>query len=517
MMPGSVTPPSDLIGQLFMVDFTGLEPSPDVDRLIRDGVGGIVLFDKNIAEPVQIGALTNALQRIAADAGQPPLLISMDQEGGPVVRLRAGATHFPSAMAFGAAGSEALVASAAGITARELRAVGVPMNFAPVLDVNTNPRNPVIGVRSYGEDPDRVGRLGAAAIRAMQVSGVAATVKHFPGHGDTAVDSHVRLPTVKHDFRRLDRVELAPYRAAIAAGCAAVMTAHIIFRALDPDRPATVSPAVLGFLRERLGFGGVIVTDSMAMDAIRGYARPGEAAVQAVLAGADIVLACGALDAQREALAAVREAVASGRIPPTRIADAVARVDALKRRVKLAERATVRVEDVARRVGVPAHLIVADRVAEAAVTLVRDPGGLLPLCSGPVAVVDGAAGDGTAGRLAEALRAAGREAVCVPLVAGQAPGDGVLVLPVGHARRDTAETRTTAARVAQAAAETGPLVVIATGAPYVLADVPPQATCLAVYGDDPASLRAGARALAGLVTAQGVLPVSLPEPGSSVP
>jgi len=504
----------DQIGQLFIVDFTGLEPSPEIERLVREGVGGVVLFDKNVAEPAQVATLCNALQRIAADAGHPPLLISMDQEGGPVVRLRAGATHFPSAMAFGAAGSEAIAASAAGITARELRAVGVQMNFAPVLDVNTNPLNPVIGVRSYGEDPDLVGRLGAAAVRAMEVSGVAATVKHFPGHGDTVVDSHLGLPVVEHDLGRLDRVELAPYRQAIAAGCAAVMTAHIIFKALDPDRPATVSPVVLGFLRERMGFSGVLVTDSMAMDAITGYAPRGEAAVQAVLAGADIVLACGTHEGQREALGAVRDAAASRRIPPVRITEAAARVAALKQRFRLAERAIVPVEDVARRVGVPAHLVVADHAAEAAVTVVRDPAGLLPVRSAPFAVVDGAAGSGTAARLAEALRAAGGEATVISMeAAGQASGAAVRIVPVGHARRDTPETRAAAARVAHAAAATNPIIAVATGAPYVLTEMPPQATCLAVYGDDPASLRAAARALAGLITPQGVLPVSLPDAG----
>jgi beta-N-acetylhexosaminidase len=504
-----VVTPSELVGQLFMVDFTGLTPSPEIVRLIRDGVGGVVLFDKNAGEPAQVATLTNALQRVAAEAGHPPLVISMDQEGGPVVRLPAGATHFPSAMAFGAAGSEALVASAAGITARELRALGVQMNFAPVLDVNTNPLNPVIGVRSYGEDPDRVGRLGTAAVRAMEVSGVAATVKHFPGHGDTSVDSHLGLPVVDHDLRHLDRVELAPYRPAIAAGCAAVMTAHIIFRALDPDRPATVSPAVLRFLRERLGFEGVLVTDSMAMDAITGYAPRGEAAVQAVLAGADVVLACGAHEAQEEALRAVREAVVRGRIPAARVEEAASRVRALRRRFKMAERAIVPVDDIDRRVGVPSHLVVADRAAEAAATLVRDPDGLLPLRPGPIEVVDGGAGEATALKLAEALRAAGRDALVVP--AGEvARGAAVRVVPVGHPRRDTPETRAAAARVAHAVAAAGPLIAVATGAPYVLADIPPGATCLAVYGDDPSSLRAAARTLTGLVTPQGMLPVSLP-------
>jgi beta-N-acetylhexosaminidase len=500
----------DLVGQLFMVDFTGLEPSPDIERLVREGIGGIVLFDKNVAEPPQVAALTNALQRIAADAGRPPLLISMDQEGGPVVRLRAGATHFPSAMAFGAAGSEALAASAAGITARELRAVGVQMNFAPVLDVNTNPLNPVIGVRSYGADPERVGRLGTAMVRAMEVSGVAATVKHFPGHGDTSLDSHLGLPLVAHDRRRLDRVELAPYRPAIAAGCAAVMTAHIVFRALDADRPATVSPTVLGFLRERMGFEGVLVTDSMAMDAITGYAPRGEAAVQAVLAGADLILACGDHAAQREALRGVRDAAAAGRIPARRIEDAAARLRALKQRFRVAERAAVPVGEVARRVGVPEHLVVADRVGEAAVTLLRDPGGLLPLRPGPVDVVGGAAGDATAAHLADALRAAGRDASVVPVDGlGRLAGTAVRVVPVGHPRRDTPETRAAAARIAQAAAAAGPIIAVATGAPYILSDLSSEATCLAVYGDDPPSLRAAARVLSGLLTPQGVLPVAL--------
>ena len=501
---------ADQVGELFMVDFTGHEPSAEILALIRGGVGGIILFEKNVVDPVQVATLTNALQAAARAAGRPPLVISMDQEGGPVVRLRARATHFPSAMAFGAAGSEAIVASAAGITARELRAVGVQLNFAPDVDVNTNPLNPVIGVRSYGEDPDRVGRLAAAAVRAMEVSGVAATVKHFPGHGDTVLDSHLGLPVVAHDLRRLDRVELAPYRLAIAAGCAAVMTAHIVFKALDPDRPATVSPVVLGYLRERMGFDGVVVTDSMAMNAIRGYARPGEAAVQAVLAGADIVLACGELDAQREALDAVREAAAHGRIPASRIAEAAARVASLRDRFRLAERTTVSIEDVPRRVGIPAHLVVADRAGEAAITVVRDPAGLLPARSGSFTIVDGAAGSGAAAGLAEMFRAAGRAAAVVPEASAGLAGPGaVCVVPVGHARRDTPETRAAAARVAHAAAAAGPVIAVATGAPYVLTEVPPQATCVAAYGDDPPSLRAAARVISGLIAPQGVLPVSL--------
>ncbi|TMI78529.1 MAG: glycoside hydrolase, partial [Bacillati bacterium ANGP1] len=200
----------DLIGQLFMVDFGGPSPSDEITRLIADGgVGGIVLFDKNIQDPGQVASLTNALQRHAAAVRRPPLLVAVDQEGGPVVRLRG--THFPSAMAFGAAGSDDLVAAAAEVTACELRAVGIHFNFAPDLDVNSNPANPVIGVRSYGEDPALIARLGTRAITAMQAGGVLATAKHFPGHGDTAQDSHLALPTVGHPRDRLEAIEFPPF------------------------------------------------------------------------------------------------------------------------------------------------------------------------------------------------------------------------------------------------------------------------------------------------------------------
>ena len=199
-----------MIGQLFMVDFSGPAPSAGIERLIADAaVGGVILFDKNITSPVQIASLTNGLQRVAAAAGKPPLLVGADQEGGPVVRLQP--THFPSAMAFGAAGSDDLVGLAAAVTGKELRSVGIHVNFSPVLDVNSNPANPVIGVRSYGEDPSLVTRLGARAVRQMQSAGVLATAKHFPGHGDTALDSHLALPVVSHPRSRLESVEFAPF------------------------------------------------------------------------------------------------------------------------------------------------------------------------------------------------------------------------------------------------------------------------------------------------------------------
>ncbi len=502
----------DLVGQMFMVDFTGLEPIPEVERLIADeGVGGVILFDKNISAPRQVASLTNALQEIARGAGRPPLLIGVDQEGGPVARLRMGATHFPSAMAFGAARSEALVASAAGITARELRALGLQMNMAPDLDVNNNPANPVIGVRSFGEDPRLVARLGTAAIRAMQASGVLATAKHFPGHGDTSQDSHVTLPVVPHARARLEAVELFPFRAAIRIGVGAVMTAHVVFKALDSDRPATLSPAVLTFLRNELGFPGLIVTDSMGMRAITDRYPRGEAAVLAVQAGADLILALGPLDGQREALAAVRRAVAVGQVPADRIAASAERVLGVKRRLGLIERSMVSLDAVEARVGIPAHQAVADHVADAAVTLVRDPGNVIPLPPARIAVA-GLEGDAKAAEgLVLALREVGREADVVPADRLDAVAAGTpLVFPVGT--RSGAEAETARLRlegVIRAGLSRTPVVVIATGTPYILAQVPDGAARLAVYGTEPASLGAAARVLAGMIRPAGSLPVSL--------
>ncbi len=504
----------DLVGQMFMVDFSGCEPSAEVERLIADeGVGGVILFAKNIATPRQIASLTNALQRIAAAAHRPPLLVSADQEGGSVARLPAGATQFPSAMAFGAAGSEALVGAAAGVTARELRAVGIQMNMAPVLDVNSNPANPVIGLRSYGEDPRLVARLGTAAIRAMQASGVLATAKHFPGHGDTHQDSHLCLPTVSRDRRRLESVELAPFRAAVRAGVAAVMTAHVVYPALDPDAPATLSPAILQrVLRDELGFAGLIVTDSMAMRAIADTLRAGEAAVRAVLAGADIVLALGTADAQREALEAVRRGVEEGRIPADRIAAAVGRIRAAKHRLGLAQRATVAEEEVDSRVGIRAHLAVAEHVAGAAATLLRNPGHTVPFPPGSVAVVAAEGSLETARRLARALHAAGRHAAVVPADRLAAAGEGGVAFAVvldGDRPDATPERRGRVEHLIRAALSRGPTAIVAAGSPYGLAGLPEEAACVAVYGADAPSLGAAARVLAGSLRPRGRLPVSL--------
>jgi beta-glucosidase-like glycosyl hydrolase len=348
------------------VAFGGVEPVPAV--LLNPTYGPTIL-----GQPLELAAILNRLQRRAAT----PLLIGADYEHGVGMRIN-GATRFPRAMAFGAAGDATLVRQAALITAREARALGVHVNFAPVADVNNNPRNPVINIRSFGEDPVQVGRLAAEAVRGLQDGGVVATLKHFPGHGDTAVDTHLGLATVPHDRARLDAVELAPFRSGIQAGAAAVMVAHVEMPALDPvPGPATFSePIVSGLLRRELGFTGVIYTDSMRMDAVNELAGPGDAAVKAVLAGADVVL--DPTDV-REAAAALKAAVASGRIPRARLLQSARRVLEHKARLGLHTRRTVDLEDVMRHVGTRAGADVARSTAERAVTLLRDEQASVPL------------------------------------------------------------------------------------------------------------------------------------------
>ncbi|HET8732938.1 MAG TPA: beta-N-acetylhexosaminidase, partial [Anaeromyxobacteraceae bacterium] len=231
---------------LLCVGFDGTTPSPEVLELVRRGVGGVILFARNVESAEQVAELTASLKRAAGR----PLLVSVDQEGGRVARLRArhGFTELPPMRALGETGDEGLAFEVGALLGSELRAVGIDQDYAPVVDVDTNPANPVIGDRSLSRDPERVGRLGAALARGLQSAGVAACAKHFPGHGDTSQDSHVALPRLAHSLERLEAVELPPFRALARAGVASVMTAHVVFEALDPKRPATLSPSVMRLL-----------------------------------------------------------------------------------------------------------------------------------------------------------------------------------------------------------------------------------------------------------------------------
>jgi beta-N-acetylhexosaminidase len=314
------------------------------------------------------------------------------------------------------------------------------------------------------------------------------------------LDSHLALPIVAHPRARLDATELVPFRAAIRAGVSAVLTAHVVYPALDPDRPATLSPAIIGALRGELGFGGLVVSDSMQMRAIADHHRPGEAAVEAVLAGVDLLLALGPVEAQWEALAAVRAAVDSGRIPAARIREAAGRVLAVKRRLGLVERALVREEDVAGCVGLPEHQALADRIAAAAVTIVRDRPGVIPLPAGPVASME------TADRLAEALGAAGRPATPATLKSGIA---AAIVVPIGGSSPGDPSLPARVHELTQQASRYGPTVAVSVDVPYPLASVARECACVAVYGADPSALKAAAAVLGGSLRAKGRLPVTV--------
>jgi beta-N-acetylhexosaminidase len=326
------------LGQRFMVGFHGHLASPEVRMLIRDfGVGHVVLFARNVDAPEQVADLVRELQSIARDAGHvDPLMVAVDQEGGRVARMREPWTVWPSQRTVGRVGSEDLAQKRGAALAAELAACGIRLDFAPVVDLDTNPKSPVIGDRSFGDDPDLVGRLGAALIRGLQDNGVAACAKHFIGQGDTDLDPHLDLPLVPHSRSRLEDREMKPFRAAIAAGVAGVMTAHVVLADLDDRLPATLSPRVLKpLLREWLKFGGVVFSDDMEMHAVAKRWKPSESAVLAAQAGCDVIEYCADHAQQVDALEGLIRAVESEEIAWTDLDEAGERVRRLKHRYLL--------------------------------------------------------------------------------------------------------------------------------------------------------------------------------------
>jgi beta-N-acetylhexosaminidase len=321
------------VGQRFMVGFEGLTASADVKALIREfGVAHVVLFARNVEEPVQLAELVRELQSVARDAGLSwPLLVAVDQEGGRVARLKEPWTVWPAPRALGRAGDEEMARQTGEALAAELGSCGIRMNVAPVVDVDTNPDNPVIGDRSFGDDPVLVGRLGVAMIRALQAGGVAACAKHFPGHGDTDVDSHLDLPVLSHPRSRLDEVELPPFRRAIEAEVATVLTSHVLFPEVDEALPASLSePLTTGLLRGELGFDAVVLTDDLDMKAVAHRWTPAEIAAKAAGAGADILAFCRDHDAQVEGIEALIRTAESGEMPFTAMEAAERRVRRLQ-------------------------------------------------------------------------------------------------------------------------------------------------------------------------------------------
>ena len=354
------------VGQRFMIGFDGLEVSPDVKRLIREfGVGHVILFARNVAGPEQVAGLNRELQETARDAGHDtPLLIAVDQEGGRVARMGPPWTVWPPLRGLGRTGSEDLARRMGAALAAECASAGIKCDFAPIVDVDTNPQNPIIGNRSFGDDPDLVGKLGVAMIEGLQGGGVVACAKHFPGHGDTDLDSHLALPTVEQSRSRLDDVEIRPFKRAIAARVATIMMAHVLYPELDPEYPASISkPIVDGILRRELKYDGVVLTDDLEMKAVADRWTPDTSAVLALQAGCDIVPVCNTHDAQVTAMEGAVRAVESGDVPFKAMDDSLRRIRSLKERYLLPYR-DPDPREARRRAGSPEFLALAQEIAE---------------------------------------------------------------------------------------------------------------------------------------------------------
>lgn len=320
------------IGQLLIAGFDGHQLTTELRAIAREfSLGGVILFARNVAEPEQVAEVAFEASRLMPDL---PLWVSVDQEGGRVARLKAPFTVWPPMATLGRSGDVTLAERFARALASELKAVGVTLDFTPVLDIQTNPKNTVIGDRALANNAADVSRLGTAIIRTLHAEGLAACGKHFPGHGDTVADSHYELPLVEHPPDRLREVEFAPFRAAIEAGVGAIMTGHVFVPALDGERPGTLSTRIVTeILRQELKFDGVIFTDDMEMKAIAAQHTVPAAAVMAVQAGCDGVLVCsGDHSTQAATLEALIHAVEEDRLRLSRVEDALERHQRMKER-----------------------------------------------------------------------------------------------------------------------------------------------------------------------------------------
>lgn len=521
------------IGQLFVCGFHDIVPDAQVKQLIAEyHIGGVIYFRRNIGTPQQIHRLSSALQQQAQDYGLPPLLITIDQEGGMVSRIdQEELSLIPGNMSLGATGDPAWTAQASSISARELRALGINVNFAPCVDVNNNPRNPVIGVRSYSEKSDVVAAHGAAAITAMQEQGVAATAKHFPGHGDTEVDSHYGLASVPHDVQRLEQIELLPFRKAIAAGTDLIMSAHVIFPAFEPESiPATLSHRVLtGLLRQQLGFEGVIVTDCLEMHAIAKHFPIPEATVMALEAGADLLLVSHTLEDQIAAIRAVRQAVEEGRVSEQWIDESVARILKLKAKRHM-DREPVSEQELMTILRNEDDTNILRSIALRSVTVVKDDHQLplQPATDGKQGLViwpqlsrrtEVAEAVGHDRNLAEALTALGLPAE--RLMIGTEPDAEERELALQQAQQAgfvVQITYTSAGQLPEQQAQLVhalheqlqvPLIVVSMRNPYDWNELPELRTYICTYENRKYAVEALAAVLAGTETATGKLPVSL--------
>lgn len=523
------------VGQLFVQNVYGSDATtPDARNLPLYGVaspaevvqkyhlGGVIYFawTDSVNNPPQIAGLSNGLQQasLAQDSKvHVPLGISVDQEQGIVTRIGPPATQFPGSMALGAGRSTQDARAAAAITGQELRAMGINTDFAPVSDVNVNPLNPVIGTRSFSSDPQLAADMVGAQVQGYQEDGnVSASAKHFPGHGDTATDSHVAFPIITHTREQWEQIDAPPFKAAIAKGIDMIMTAHLSFPALDDSgNPATLSkPILTDLLRNELGYQGVIITDALNMQGVRDLYGDAEVAVRALEAGADQLLMTPEMDA---AYNAVIDAVTSGRISRSDLDAKVRRVLEMKVNRGIVAHPMVDPAALDSVVGTADHLATAAAISNRTTTLVANDDGVLPLAASGKNVLVTGYGVTTTQTLADGLTAAG--ATSTVRQTGTSPSDATIAGAVAAAQGKDAVVVTTMKawgnasqqKLVKALQDTGvPVIVVATRDPYDIAYLPGTATYLATYSYSPVAIEAVARVITGAVAPTGKLPVDIP-------
>ncbi|KAB2349153.1 glycoside hydrolase family 3 protein [Actinomadura rudentiformis] len=510
--------------------------------------GGIIYYSAdppNVTDPQQLAAFSNGIQRAAMATPIPiPATIATDQEGGIVARVQPPATQSPGSMALAAGRRTGDARAMARITGRELRAIGINQDYAPDADVNVNPANPVIGVRSFGSDPALVSRMVAAQVDGYREGGVTGTVKHFPGHGDTRLDSHTSVPRIEHTREEWERIDLPPFKAAIARGADSIMTAHLIFPALDPSEdPSTLSkPIITGLLREKLGYKGVIVTDALDMKGVRDKYGDDRVPVLALKAGVDVLLKPPSFDANgdglfRVQLNAVVNAVRGGELTERRIEESVYRILALKKKRGLFRDPYVDESKVGQVVGKPASLATAQRATDRTTTLVKNDARLLPLRPGARKVLVAGWGVTTTRAIADEFTKRGAttavqesgvsptpERIQQTVAAAQ---DQDLIVAVTNRAWDI-ETSTPGnphngpgqMNLVKALIATGkPVVVVAARDPYDIAWFTEAQTYVATYSYTAEALRSLGKVLFGELSPAGKLPVTIPvrdKPGQTL-
>lgn len=518
---------TDQIGRRLMLAFDGLEPPPRILDWIRERQpAGFTLFRaKNINDPAQIKALTNSLQKAAAETDRRPLLIATDQEGGQFIALGDGTTQFPGNMALGATGDSGLARQVGQAMGREMAALGVNVNYAPDCDVNTNPANPNVGIRAFGDDPELVATMGAAMIEGLQSAGVAATAKHFPGNGDSGMDPHFGVPVLAHDLERLDSVEFRPFRAAIEAGTRLMMTAHVGLPALTgrPDLPATLSKHVMkDHLRDRLGYQGLLITDALDMEAITQGVGQIVDVIAALRAGVDLLLLTSDIEEQERIYAGLALAYARDLIHEQDLNASNRRLQALKEWLSSQNQPEMDV------VGCQEHRWLAETVARRSITLVRDEAGLLPLelksearivaiMPQPADLTPADTSSNLEPTLASALRRYHPDVdeIVVPqqpspadigAVRAQAAAGELLVIGSisAHLQPEQAEL------VQELLALDIPAITIAMRTPYDLTVYPQSKTHICTYSIQPVAMKALAATIWGAIPFRGRLPVKLP-------